>query len=140
MTAPATQRSTRSPRGPRILQVLAVASLAVSAYLHLTLARGPLVSGGQVTLAGLFIAQGLVAVLVAVWLLVRAGRPAWVGAGLVGLASLLALVLSVYVQIPAIGPLPAMYEPIWYPEKVVSAVAAGLAAAAALLALGRRHR
>lgn len=135
--APATRRSAR---GPWVLRGLAAASLAVSGYLHLTLAQGPLVSGGQITIAGLYIAQGVVAGLVAAWLLVRARRPAWVAAGLVGLASLLAVVASVYVEIPAIGPFPVLYEPLWYPVKVLSAVTAGLPAAAALMVLGRRHR
>ncbi len=35
---------------------------------------------------------------------------------------------------PAIGPLPAVYEPFWYTEKVV---AAALAAVAALMALNK---
>lgn len=45
-----------------------------------------------------------------------------VAAALVGLASLAALVGSVYVRIPSIGPLPGLYEPSWYLTKVAAAV------------------
>jgi hypothetical protein len=41
------------------------------------------------------------------------------------------VVLYRYVNIPAFGPFPAMYEPVWFPEKTLSAVAE---AAGALLA------
>ncbi len=44
----------------------------------------------------------------------------------------------VYVDLPAIGPLPAMYEPLWFPEKAVSAAAEALAAVLAALALTRK--
>lgn len=56
---------------------------------------------------------------------------------MVGLASLTALVLSVYVRIPSIGPFPVLYEPLWYAEKVAAAMAAGTAAVVALVALRR---
>jgi hypothetical protein len=92
-----------SPAG-LLLRLLAVAGLAVSSYLHVALAQGPLVSGGQVTLAALFLGQALVAGIVALWLLVRPSRAAWLAALAVGAVSLAALVLSVYVRIPAIGP------------------------------------
>lgn len=36
-----------------------------------------------------------------------------------------------YVDVPAIGPIPAMYEPIWYFEKALSAAATGIGAAVA---------
>ncbi len=132
MTAPAVRRRAG---GALALRLLAAASLGVSSYLHVVLAQGPPVAGGQVTLAGLFLAQAAVAALVAVWVLVRPGRPAWLAVAVVGVASLLALVLSVYVKIPAVGPFPALYEPAWYADKVLAAVTAALAAASALVAL-----
>ena len=141
-----------SPTRPRsrptlALRVLAAAALAASSYLHVALAQGPLVSGGQVTLAALFLAQAVVAGLVALWVLVRPGRLAWLAVLAVGGASFAALVLSVYVRIPAIGPFPVLYEPQWYGDKVAAAVAAAVAAVAAAVALlllprgagGRRH-
>jgi hypothetical protein len=136
-TAPGTSRGPSRALG---LRVVAAAALGVSAYLHADLAQGPLVSDGQITQAGLFIAQAVVATLVAVAVLVRPGWPAWAAVAIVGLASFTALVLSVYVQIPAVGPFPALHEPLWYPEKVIAAAAAALATVTAFvaLALGRR--
>ena len=47
----------------------------------------------------------------------------------------LALVLSTYVRLPSVGPFPVLYEPVWYADKVVAAVAAGVALLAALAGL-----
>lgn len=124
-----------------VVRVLVAAALAVSGWLHLDLADIFDVVGEQITLGALFRAQGVAALLVAIWLLVA--RRSWLpelAALLVGLPSAVAVVLSVYVRVPAIGPLPEVYEPIWYAEKVASAITAGLAAAGAagLLAVRRR--
>lgn len=113
----------------------AAAALLVSAWVHADLADPPWYAAGQVTLAGLFVAQAVVAALVALWLLVRPGRVALVAAVVVGLASWAALVGSVYVRVPSIGPLPVLYEPFWYGAKVVAAVAAAVAASGAAAAL-----
>ena len=123
-----------------VLRVLGAAALAVSAYLHVHLATGPKITDGEITLAGLFLAQAVVATLVAVWVLVLGDRLAWLAAAVVGVASLGALVLSVYVEIPSIGPFPTLYEPVWYADKVVAAVSAAVAAVVALLALALRSR
>jgi hypothetical protein len=122
------------------LRVLGAAALGVSAYLHVDLASGPRISDGEITLAGLFIAQAVVAGLVALWVLVLGDRLGWLAAAAVGAASLGALVLSVYVEIPSIGPFPTLYEPLWYADKVAAAVAAGVALLVAVLALVRRTR
>ncbi len=125
----------RNDKRSLALRGVAALALAVSAYIHIDLASGPLFADGQVTLAGLFIGQATAAALAAVWVLARGSRLAWLVAGGVALGSLAALVVTVYVLVPAIGPLPAVYEPFWYTEKVVAAVAVALAAAAALIAL-----
>lgn len=138
MSAPASA-PWRSTAPALVLRLLGAAGLALSAYLHTTLARGPLVTSGSVTLAGLFLAQAAVATLVAGWVLLRGTRSAWLATAAVGLGSLLALVLSVYVQIPSIGPFPALHEPFWYGEKAAAAAAAATAAGAAAAALGRRR-
>lgn len=114
--------------------------LAVSGYVHYDLAQGPLAGDGGVTLAGLFVGQAVVAVLVSGWVLLRGDAWSVLVAGAVGLGSLAALVLSTYVSVPAVGPLPAMYEPLWYGRKVAAAVAAALAAAFAAFALLRTRR
>lgn len=135
-TSPSAGATRMSPA----LRALIAMALGVSAYLHVDLAQGPLTTDGGITLAGLFIAQAVVAALAALWVLVRGDRLAVAAAGLVALSSLAALVLSVYVKVPSIGPLPVMYEPIWYAEKVTAAVAAAVAAVAAVVALARLPR
>ncbi len=127
-----------SARSALVLRVLAAAALGVSAYVHVVLAQGPLVSGGQLTLAALFLGQAVAAALAALAVLLLGNRLTWLLVAAVGLASLVALVLSVYVQIPAFGPFPSLYEPFWYADKVVAAVAAAVAAVVAVGVLVRR--
>lgn len=132
--------SARSTRTGRLLAVLAAAALAVSAYVHADLGDAPYAADGQVTLSGLFVAQAAVAAFVALWVLVRPSGLSWLAVLAVGGASLLALVLSVYVRIPSIGPFPVLYEPLWYADKVVAAVATGTAAVVGAVALAATTR
>jgi hypothetical protein len=115
------------------MRVLGAILLATSAYTHLHLASlydfGPPVTMGQ-----LFLAQGVVAGVLALWLLLRGDRASWVLAGLLMAASAAAVLVSAHTAIPAVGPFPSIYEPVWYPEKVVSAAAE---VAFVVLALGR---
>ena len=128
-TAPAR----RTPARPSLaLRLLVALALLASAYLHVVLASGPKVSGGQLTIAALFLGQAVVAALVALWLLALPSRLAWLAAAVVGLGSLAAVVVATYVQVPAIGPFPSLYEPGWYQDKVLAALAAGVAGVAAL--------
>jgi hypothetical protein len=129
-------RSTGTGQRSSLALRLAVAvALLVSAAVHVDLASSPLYAAGQLTLSALFLAQAVTAALVAGWVLVRPRRAAFAVAALVGLGSLLALVLSVYVRVPSFGPFPVLYEPYWYGPKVVAAVAAAVAAAAGLAAV-----
>ena len=136
MSAPASTRSTPAV-GTRVLQLLTAPALAASAYLHVALAQGPLVSAGQITVAGLFVGQAVVAALAAVAVLLRPGRAAWAAAAAVALGTLAAVVLFTYVRLPAVGPFPAVYEPSWYRDKVLAAATAAVAAGAALGGLAR---
>jgi hypothetical protein len=120
--------------------VLTAVALAVSAYVHLDLSSSPYAAGGQLTLGALFLAQAVVAAVVALWVLVRPSRAAYAVAAVVAAASFLALVLSTYVRLPQVGPLPVLYEPVWYADKAVAAVAAGVALLAAVAGLARRVR
>ncbi len=139
MTATTNRVATRRRTG--VLRVLGAVALAVVAYVHIDIAVGlPLFADGQITLMGLFMAQGVVAAVLAVWVLVRGGRLAWLVVGAFGLASLAALVLSVYVKIPSIGPFPVIYEPVWYMAKYVAALAAAAAALIAVVALVLRPK
>ena len=125
-----------------LLRVLAAAALVVVAGVHVRLAPGYSLVGDQVTQGALFRVQAAIATVVALALLARPVRLVWLAAATVGLASLLAVVVTVYVAVPAIGPLPRIFEPIWYGEKVVAAAAAGTALVTSLagLVLARRGR
>jgi hypothetical protein len=88
----------------------------------------------------LFLAQAIVAWIVAAAVLLLGGHPlwgrlAWLAALVVGAASLAAVLISVYVDIGRIGIIPPLYEPVWTTEKAWSAVAEGAAAALAAVRL-----
>lgn len=133
-----TDRATRpASRTGMALRVVGAIALGYSGYLHLRIAleRLPLYADGQVTLSGLFVAQAVAAAVVVLWVLARGDLLSWLAFGAVALGSLVALVLSVYVQIPAVGPFPVIYEPFWYADKNLSAAAAAVASVVALLAV-----
>lgn len=145
MAGPSTDRTSRGTGMQRALlpRIAAAVALAVSAYVHVDLALGrPWVADGQVTLAGLFIGDAVAAAVTGLWVLVQGSRLAWLVAGLVALVSALALLVTTYVQVPAVGPLPSIYDPLWYPDKSVAFAAAAVASviAAVVLAVGSRRR
>ncbi len=140
-TSPATtkRRAGRTGFGLRLLGALA---LGYSAYLHFRIAaeRPPLFADGQVTLSGLFVAQAVAATIVSLWVLLRGRRLAWIAFTLVALGSLAALVASVYIQIPSIGPFPVIYEPLWYTDKYLAAAPRRWPPSSALVAIARTGR
>lgn len=115
-----------------VLRALTAAGLAVTAYIHLHLAADYAFVGKQITLADLFRAQAVAAIIAALLLLIRGKRLAWVPAILVAAGSLAALVGTVYVHVPAIGPFPAIFEPLWFPEKVVGVLSVAIAMVTAI--------
>lgn len=115
------------------LIVVVVAGLAVDAYVHFDLASSYAgVKSSVLSQADLFRAEGAVAVIAAVALLVRPRRYTAAFAFLVSAAGTAAVVVYVYVDVGAFGPIPNMYENLWYTEKTLSAWAEGIAAVAAL--------
>ncbi|MDH6145194.1 hypothetical protein P3T35_007245 [Kitasatospora sp. GP30] len=148
---PATHRS-RTAAVLWLLSLLTAAGLAVDAYVHADLAQSYDPIKATVSQGGLFRAEAAAAALAALLLLVlRRHRYAWLLAFAVAGAGVAAVLVYRYNDVGAIGPLPNMYEPIWYPEKTASAIAEGVAAATALAGLlltwrrpargtGRRHR
>jgi len=107
------------------LRVLAVAGLGISSYVHLHLAHLYKDIGSSLTMADLFYAQGIIAALVGLWLLLTGHRVAWWAAALVGIASFAAVMTYRYVNVGAIGPVPNMYDATWQPspDKMLSAIA-----------------
>jgi hypothetical protein len=117
-----------------VLRVLIGGGLIVSAVIHLRLAPGfqqaaPAGIGG----GALFRIQAAVAILAAAYVLIRGSRASFAIAAIVALSALAAVVLYRYVQVPAVGPIPSMYEPVWYPQKTLTAVAEALAGALAVI-------
>lgn len=109
------------------VRVLVVLALAVDAVVHLRLApNAELASPGGIGGGWLFRAQAVAAILAGLYLLLRGSRLAYLVAGLVALSAVGAVLLYSFVEVPAIGPVPSMYDPQWYPEKTVSALAEGV--------------
>ncbi|WP_423183782.1 hypothetical protein [Arthrobacter sp. NyZ413] len=132
---------TRSTTLNVVLRILVAAALAVDAAVHWQLAPGyQLAAPGGIGQGNLFHLEAVVAVLVALYVLVRGSRPAFAAALLVAGSAFVAVVLYRYVDIPAIGPIPSMYEPVWFFGKSVSAVAEGLGALLAAVALVTHRR
>ncbi|MCE0765997.1 hypothetical protein LWC35_24280 [Pseudonocardia kujensis] len=126
----------RGRAGERALRVLLAAGLALDAAVHADLARFYPAGGRAVSEQALFLAEAAVAAAAALLVLVMVHRR-WVHvAALVVAASALAAVMSYrYVDIGAFGPVPDLYEPAWYPEKVIGAVAEAIAVLAAVALL-----
>jgi hypothetical protein len=117
-----------------VLTVIAVAGLAVDAYVHFSLASAfAQVKTSTLSQADLFRLEATLAVIAAVALLVRPRRYTAAFAFLVAASGTVAVVLYRYVDVGAIGPIPNMYDPFWAPaRKTLSVYAEALAALAAL--------
>ncbi|WP_326961850.1 MULTISPECIES: hypothetical protein [unclassified Arthrobacter] len=117
------------------------AALTVSAVIHVQLAPGyQQAAPGGLGQGTLFLVQAGAAALAAVFVLLRGSRTAFAAAAVMGFSSLAAVILYRYVQVPAIGPLPSMYEPVWYTAKTITAVAEAIAGALALTGFVLRQR
>lgn len=110
------------------LRGVTILALLVDAAVHLHLAAGYQLSAPSGVGAGnVFRLEGAVAVAAAIFVLLRGTPSSYAVAFLVTLSALGAVVLYRYVDVPQIGPLPGMYEPIWFFEKSLSAVAEAVA-------------
>jgi hypothetical protein len=113
----------------------------VSALIHVQLAPGyQQAAPGGIGQGTLFLVQAGAAALAAVFVLLKGSRMAFAAAAVVALSSLAAVILYRYVQVPAIGPLPSMYEPVWYTAKVITAVAEAAAGALAVAGYALLHK
>lgn len=119
------------------LGLVVAAGLAVDAYVHLHLASSyAMVRTSTVSQATLFRVEGGAAIVAAVLLLVR---PHWLTAVLALLVSgggVAAVLLYTETDPGRIGPLPDMYEPVWYSDKTNSLIAEAVAAGVSLVLLG----
>lgn len=110
------------PRALLVARLLAAAALVVTAFIHGRLAvqlgvSGPLLSQGR-----LFAAQAALSAFLAVAMLTRDNR-IWLVAVVLSAAGLGAILASVYFPVPALGPFPAINEPVWLMTKAVCAFA-----------------
>ena len=127
-----------------VLIAIVVVGLAIDAYVHFDLASTYDVvksKSGGLTQGDMFRIEAVLAIIAGVALLVRPRRYTALFAFVVSAGGVLAVLLYRYVDVPAIGPIPRMYEPYWYGEKTLSLVAEAIAAvAAAALFIGMHMR
>ncbi len=114
------------------LRLLTAAGLAVDAYTHADLAQTYDPVRQSISQGDLFRIEAGASALAALLLLLTARRAAWAFAFLVAASGLGAILLYRYVNVGTLGPLPNMYEPLWFPEKTAAAIAEAAATVAAL--------
>ncbi len=120
------------------LRVPVASMLVVDAVVHISLAPGyQAAAPGGMGQGNLFYLESAAALAAALYVLFIGSRRAFLAALIVTGGGLAAVVLYRYVDIPALGPIPAMYEPVWFPEKTFSAAAQGLGAVLAIAAMRR---
>lgn len=118
------------------LRLSTAAALAIDAYVHADLIdlyarnRSDGLSQGE-----LFRVEAAVSALAALLVLglPRARRLVWAVAFVVAASALGGVLIYANYDLGAIGPIPDMYEPSWYGEKTLSAVAEAVAAGASAL-------
>lgn len=136
---------TNAGAGPRasdiVLRVLVAAALAVDAFVHLTLAPNyQLAAPGGIGAGNVFRIEAVVAIVAALYVLIRGRRLSYAVALLVAFTALVAVIIYRYVEVPPIGPIPAMYEPVWFFQKTMSAVAEAIGALLAGVGFAARQR
>jgi hypothetical protein len=118
------------------LRLLAAVGLLVDAYIHLDLAgQYDAVTSGTISQGDLFRVEAGAAALAAVLVVALRRRVTDLFALSVAAGGVVAVLLYRYVDIGAIGPIPPMYEPIWYAEKSLSLAVEAVAAVALLAVL-----
>jgi hypothetical protein len=128
-----------------LLRIVVIAGLAYDVYAHWHLA--PNFDGREGNGKPVSISQGelfrVEAVLaLAALVLVSVVHRRWTAllAFVVAVGGVAAVLVYRYVDVGAVGPLPNMYDPLWYAEKTWSAIAEGAAALAAALLVLREVR
>jgi len=130
---------TLSRSARRLLTLITAAGLGIDAYVHWHLAArydtligsaSPHISQGE-----LFRVEAALALVAMVLVLATRRRLAAAFAFLIAAGGLGALLLYGYVDVGGFGPLPDMFDPIWYTQKTLSAVGEAVAAVGALCLL-----
>lgn len=128
----------RLPRTPvdAVLRLVTATALTIDAVLHLQLARVyNLAAPGGIGEGTLFRLESVVALIAAALVLGFGGRVAYGLAFVVAASATGAALLYRYVDVPALGPIPAMYEPVWFGKKIVATAAETIGTVTATLGL-----
>lgn len=115
---------TRSRYVPWLLRMVTAAALAVDAFVHADLITryDPNQGTAAISQGGLFRIEAALAAFAALALVISGRRVIWALAVVIAASALGGLLLYRYADPGALGPLPDMYEPLWYPEKTLTAV------------------
>jgi hypothetical protein len=123
----------------RLLAGVVASGLGVDAYVHWQLAPGfdgiQGTASPHISQGGLFRLETALALIAMLLVLLTRHRLGALVAFLIAAGGLGAVLLYAYVDVGDFGPLPNMYDPIWYPEKIISAIAEAVAAVGALALL-----
>ncbi len=122
-----------------LLRLAAALGLAIDAGIHAKLAPQYDAVSASISQGTLFRIEAGAAALAVVLVLAWRRRPGDVFALLTAAAGLAALLVYRYVDVGKLGPLPNMYEPVWFSDKVWAVVGQALAVLALLPLLPRRR-
>lgn len=115
------------------LVAITVIGLGIDAYTHFDLAgMYAFNKTSVVSEATLFRIEAVLAILAAIAILIRRNLLTATFALLVAAGGLALLLLYRYVNVGKIGPLPNMYDPLWFKEKTISAIGEAVAVVGAL--------
>ena len=112
---------------PWIIRAVTAAGLAVDAYVHFDLAALYAEAGGAINESVLFRVEAAAALLAAVAVIATGRRVCYLAGLAVGGTALAAMLVSRYVDLGQLGPFPDLYDPVWFPEKLLAAFAEGAA-------------
>ncbi|MDJ0463835.1 hypothetical protein [Streptomyces sp. H27-C3] len=121
------------------LRLIAAAALAVDAYVHADLAPRFDANTATISQGDLFRIEAGLAAFAALLVLFVRNRLAPAFALLVAAGGLAAVLIYHYSDPGKLGPLPNMYEPVWYTQKTISAVSQIVATLACGALLARRQ-
>jgi hypothetical protein len=119
------------------LLIVATGGLGVDAYIHLDLASNYApIKTSVISQASLFRIEAILAIIAAVIVVARPRRYTAAIAFAVAATGLAALLVYRYANVGKLGPIPNMYEPVWFTKKLVAAYAEAAAALAAAVLVG----
>lgn len=117
-----------------VLILMTLVGLGVDAYVHLHIASSyRLVRTNELSQTDLFRLESGLAILAGVWLVLRPSRLSAAVAFLVAAGGVAAVTFYYYVDPGQLGPIPDMYEPVWYADKTRSLQGEALASVTSLL-------